>query len=39
MEELGNVDSGSCKYFERLGMHLVHDTMSVELFAVARKEL
>ena len=29
---------GSCKYFERLGMHLVHDTVSVELFAVARKE-
>lgn len=28
---------GSCKYFERLGMHLVHDTVSVELFAVARK--
>ena len=26
---------GSCKYFERLGMHLVHDTVSVELFAVA----
>lgn len=29
---------GSCKYFERLGMHLVHDTVSVELFAVARKK-
>jgi rhodanese-related sulfurtransferase/polyisoprenoid-binding protein YceI len=29
---------GSCKYFERLGMHLVHDVMSVELFAVARKK-
>jgi polyisoprenoid-binding protein YceI len=29
---------GSCKYFERLGMHLVHDTVSVELFAEARKE-
>lgn len=29
---------GSCKYFERLGMHLVHDTVSLELFAVARKE-
>jgi len=28
---------GSCKYFERLGMHLVHDIVSVELFAVARK--
>lgn len=28
---------GSCKYFERLGMHLVNDTVSVELFAVARK--
>ena len=28
---------GSCKYFERLGMHLVHDIISVELFAVARK--
>jgi polyisoprenoid-binding protein YceI len=28
---------GSCKYFERLGMHLVHDTVSLELFAVARK--
>jgi polyisoprenoid-binding protein YceI len=30
---------GSCKYFERLGMHLVHDTVSLELFAVARKGL
>jgi len=29
---------GSCKYFERLGMHLGHDIVSVELFAVARKE-
>lgn len=29
---------GSCKYFERLGIHLVHDIVSVELFAVARKE-
>ncbi len=28
---------GSCKYFERLGMHLVHDIVSVELFAVAQK--
>lgn len=28
---------GSCKYFERLGMHLVHDIVSVELFAMARK--
>jgi len=28
---------GSCKYFERLGMHLVHDTVSLELFAVAWK--
>lgn len=28
---------GSCKYFERLGMHLVHDTVSLELFAVALK--
>jgi len=34
---LWDVLYGSCKYFERLGMHLVHDTVSLELFAVARK--
>lgn len=28
---------GSGKYFERLGMHLVHDTVSIELFIVAQK--
>lgn len=28
---------GSCRFFEHLGMHLVHDTVSLELFAVARK--
>ncbi len=32
-----NVNYGSGKLFERLGMHLVHDFVSVELFIVARK--
>jgi rhodanese-related sulfurtransferase len=34
---LWDVLYGSCKYFEHLGMHLVHETISVELFVVARK--
>jgi rhodanese-related sulfurtransferase/polyisoprenoid-binding protein YceI len=33
---LWNVCYGSCRLFERLGMHLVHDTMTLELFIVAR---
>ena len=28
---------GSYRYFERLGMHLVHDIISLELFVVARR--
>lgn len=35
---LWNVNYGSCKLFERLGMHLVHDLISLELFVVARSE-
>lgn len=35
---LWNVNYGSCRLFERLGMHLVHDLISLELFAVARRE-
>jgi len=33
---LWNVSYGSGKLFERLGMHLVHDLISIELFIVAR---
>ncbi len=32
---LWNVCYGSCRLFERLGMHLVHDTISLELFIQA----
>ncbi|HJV34982.1 YceI family protein [Geomonas sp.] len=32
---LWNVNYGSAKLFERLGMHLVHDFITVELFVVA----
>lgn len=35
---LWNVCYGSAKLFERLGMHLVHDLISLELFASANKE-
>jgi rhodanese-related sulfurtransferase len=34
---LWNVCYGSCRLFERLGMHLVHDLISLELFITARK--
>ncbi len=34
---LWNVNYGSARIFERLGMHLVHDLISLELFAVAYK--
>jgi len=34
---LWNVSYGSCKLFERLGMHLVHDMISLELFVVGRR--
>jgi rhodanese-related sulfurtransferase len=34
---LWNVNYGSSRFFERLGMHLVHDMVSVELFAVAMR--
>lgn len=34
---LWNVGYGSCKLFERLGMHLVHDLISLELFVVVRR--
>jgi rhodanese-related sulfurtransferase len=34
---LWGVCYGSCRFFERLGMHLVHDRINLELFAVARK--
>lgn len=34
---LWDVSYGSCKLFERLGMHLVHDMISLELFVVARR--
>ena len=33
---LWNVCYGSGKLYERLGMHLVHDLISIELFIVAR---
>lgn len=33
---LWKVCYGSCKLFEHLGMHLVHDMISLELFVVAR---
>lgn len=33
---LWNVCYGSCRLFEHLGMHLVHDMISLELFVVAR---
>lgn len=36
---LWNVNYGSCRLFERLGMHLVHDMISLELFVVARREI
>lgn len=35
---LWNVCYGSARLFERLGMHLVHDLISLELFASANKE-
>jgi len=35
---LWNACYGSCRLFERLGMHLVHDMVSLELFVVARRE-
>ncbi|WP_306533383.1 YceI family protein [Geobacter sp.] len=34
---LWNVCYGSCRLFEHLGMHLVHDMISLELFIVARR--
>lgn len=34
---LWNVCYGSCRLFEHLGMHLVHDMISLELFVVARR--
>jgi rhodanese-related sulfurtransferase len=34
---LWNVCYGSCRLFERLGMHLVHDMISLELFIVAHR--
>jgi hypothetical protein len=34
---LWNVNNGSGKLFERLGMHLVNDLVSIELFIVAQK--
>jgi len=34
---LWNVCYGSCRLFERLGMHLVHDIISLELFVLARQ--
>lgn len=33
---LWNICYGSCRMFENLGMHLVHDMISLELFVVAR---
>jgi hypothetical protein len=33
---LWNICYGSGKLYERLGMHLVHDLISLELFLVAR---
>lgn len=33
---LWNVCYGSCRLFEHLGMHLVHDMITLELFVVAR---
>lgn len=35
---LWNVCYGSCRMFEHLGMHLVHDIISLEMFIVARRE-
>jgi len=35
---LWDICYGSYRYFERLGMHLVHDIISLELFIVAKKE-
>lgn len=35
---LWNVCYGSGKLFERLGMHLVHDLISIEMFIVARDQ-
>lgn len=34
---LWNVGYGSSKLYERLGMHLVHDIISLEMFVVAQK--
>jgi len=34
---LWNVCYGSCRIFEHLGMHLVHDMISLELFVAARR--
>ncbi|TWJ17575.1 YceI family protein [Geobacter argillaceus] len=34
---LWNICYGSCRMFEHLGMHLVHDMISLELFVVARR--
>lgn len=36
---LWNISYGSGRLFERLGMHLVHDLISIELFIVARQDL
>ena len=33
---LWNVCYGSCRLYERLGMHLVHDLISLEIFVVAK---
>lgn len=34
---LWNICYGSCRMFEHLGMHLVHDIISLELFVVAHR--
>jgi rhodanese-related sulfurtransferase len=34
---LWDISYGSYRYFERLGMHLVHDIISLELFVIATK--
>jgi polyisoprenoid-binding protein YceI len=34
-----NITYGSGRLFEKLGMHLVHDRIDIELFIVARQEL
>jgi hypothetical protein len=35
---LWNVLYGSEKFFEKLGMHLVNDNITMELFLVAKKQ-